>query len=125
MFNGVSASGCEDPSDWRDHDNNVMNGIVQNKPKTDRKDVLGKPLPLLMPYCCLEAYSKVSDDGFQKYKDRCSWMNNTNGVEVYSNAAARHLFKSTTEVIDPESGLPHLYAALWSICSAIWHHEND
>lgn len=90
----------------------------------DRKDTNGKPLPLLTPYEALTAFSKVSDYGNEKYGNRDSWTHNTDGVLVYSNAAARHLFKSSQNDIDKESGLPHLYHALWSVCAAIWHREN-
>ena len=92
--------------------------------EVDRKDVKGKPLPLLMPYEALCAYSRVSDCGNKKYGNRDSWKFSETGVETYSNAAARHLFKFTSEHIDHESGLCHLDHALWSVAAAIWHYQR-
>ena len=90
----------------------------------DRKDIKDKPNPLLMPYVVLEAYSKVSDYGCKKYGNRDSWKHSTTGVETYTAAAARHLFKCMHDHVDEESSLCHLYHALWSICAAIWHYER-
>src|SRR6266705_6524847 len=91
----------------------------------DRKDTTGKPLPLLMPYEALVAYSKVSDYGYKKYGNRESWKHSTSGVETYTNAAARHLYKSQYEQVDEESSLSHLHHALWSLCAAVWHLERQ
>ena len=88
----------------------------------DRKDVEGKILPLLIPYEAMVAYCKVSDVGNRKYGNRDSWRFAINGVETYSNAAARHLFQNG---LDSESGLPHLYHTLWNVAAAIWHYEKQ
>jgi hypothetical protein len=97
--------------------------LEQDKP-VDRKQVEGKPLPLLMPYEALVAYSEVSDYGLKKYGNRDSWTNSTCGVDTYANAACRHLFQHKTGSIDAESGLPHIYHALWSIAACVFHYEK-
>jgi hypothetical protein len=89
----------------------------------DRKDTANKPLPLLMPYEALVAYSNISDVGLKKYGERDSWRNSTNGVEVYANAAARHLFKLLQgEEVDSETGLPHYMAVVWNAAAVAWHY---
>ena len=95
-------------------------------PEKDRKDVAGKPLPLLMPYEALVAYSKVSDYGNAKYGNRDSWKHATHeeGFDRYSNAAVRHLYSIQNGTEDQESHLPHIYQALWNICAAVWHYER-
>ena len=90
----------------------------------DRKDIKDKPNPLLMPYEALVAYSKVSDYGCKKYGNRDSWKHSATGVETYTAAAARHLYKYQDFGLDEESSLCHLYHALWSISAAIWHYER-
>lgn len=112
----------------------TFNGYIQVVPgedhpmdalKLDRKDTANKPLPLLMPYEALVAYSDISDVGNAKYGERESWKNSTNGVAVYANAAARHLFKLLQgEEIDPETGLPHYKAVVWNAAAVAWHYEN-
>ena len=91
---------------------------------SDRKDIKDKPNPLLMPYVVLEAYSKVSDYGCKKYGNRDSWKHSATGVETYTAATARHLYKFADNHLDEESSLCHLYHALWSISAAIWHYER-
>lgn len=94
-------------------------------PETDRKDVAGKLDPLLIPFEAVNAYAEVSNYGVEKYGNRDSWKNSTAGVEVYTGAAARHLYKSRQQSMDDESGLPHLYHCLWSVAAAIWHLERE
>lgn len=91
----------------------------------DRKDVAGKLDPLLIPLEAVNAYATVSDYGQQKYGNRDSWQHSSTGVETYTAAAGRHLFKSRTAAEDEESAIPHLYHALWSVAAAIWHLENS
>ena len=91
----------------------------------DRKDIKDKPNPLLMPYEALCAYSAVSDYGNTKYGNRDTWIFAKEGVTTYSAAAARHLFQSHAGTFDKESNLPHLYHAVWNICAAIWHLEQN
>jgi hypothetical protein len=97
--------------------------MLKDKKNGDRKDVKGKPLPLLMPYEALCAYSKVSDYGNKKYGNRDSWKHSgpEEGFEKYANAAARHLFNPG---VDAESNLPSIYQALWNVCAAVWHYER-
>lgn len=92
----------------------------------DKKDIEGKPLPLLMPYEAIVAYSKASDDGFKNLGNRDTWKHNDpkEGYIKYANAAARHLFKLTFEDRDEKSNLPHIYPAVWNICAAVWHYER-
>jgi hypothetical protein len=56
----------------------------------------------------LEDIAKVLTFGSKKYGAR-NWHNLENGVERYSAALIRHFNAFTKgEVVDPESGLPHL-----------------
>jgi hypothetical protein len=93
-------------------------------PDQDRKDTLNKYNPLLIPIEALKAYSAVSDYGNKKYGGRESWKLAEDGYEKYSSAASRHLFYSTAEDIDSESGLPHCYATLWNAAAAVWHYNK-
>jgi hypothetical protein len=107
----------------------LTEGEIMSIPSTDmtlstedKKDTNGKYNPLLMPVEALKAYSAVSDYGNKKYGGRNSWK--LGDYAKYCNAAARHLFDSTLQDVDSESGLPHCYATLWNACAAVWHYEK-
>ena len=94
----------------------------------DRKDVTGKVNPLLIPYEAVAAFSVISDYGFEKYGNRHTWMNNEPeaGVMRYLAAGARHSLKAAQgEELDPESGIPHVYANLWNAAVVCWHYERQ
>ena len=110
--------------DEQDNEFDSIEDLLNVPPPVDRKDIKDKPNPLLMPYEALVAYSKVSDYGCKKYGNRDSWKHSATGVETYTAAAARHLYKFADNHLDEESSLCHLYHALWSISAAIWHYER-
>jgi hypothetical protein len=93
----------------------------------DRKDVSGKHSPSLMPIEADRAYSAVSDYGLAKYGNRYTWKENDpdEGIRKYLDAAIRHA-KAHLQIreIDPESGLPHVYAVVWNAAAAVWHYER-
>jgi hypothetical protein len=77
-------------------------------------DVLGYDL------LALRAFAKVGTMGHYKYdipyKTRLNYMlGGKNGLE-YLDCLCRHVREyQNGEVFDPESGLPHLYHALWNV----------
>ena len=93
----------------------------------DRKDVTGKVNPLLIPFEATKAFSVISDYGFKKYGNRDTWMHSEpeEGVSRYLAAGARHAIKAAQgEEIDPESGIPHVYAVLWNAAVVCWHYDK-
>jgi hypothetical protein len=93
----------------------------------DRKDITGKVNPLLIPFEAVTAFSIISDYGNAKYGNRDSWMHSEpdEGVARYLAAGARHSFKAAQgEELDPESGIPHVYANLWNAAVVCWHYER-
>lgn len=93
----------------------------------DRKDLTGKHSPLLMPREADIAYSLVSDNGLEVYKNRNTWQENEPrlGLFKYADAAIRHLKDAVQkEDIDTKSSLPHVYHALWNTVAAVWHYER-
>jgi len=95
-------------------------------PTVDRK-INDKHNPLLLPVEADIAFSKISDYGFAKYQNRDTWMANTpeEGIEKYLAACVRHAKSHMHQnEIDPESGLPHIYAVLWNAAAVCWHYER-
>ncbi len=87
-------------------------------------DVSGKPLKMaenkprlsLVPYEVKSALASVYAYGAQKYH-RDSWRSITaeQAKAFMADAAERHLsLHNSGEIIDPESGLPHLAQAAWN-----------
>lgn len=75
-----------------------------------------KPRLSLVPYEAKAALAAVYEYGAQKYY-RDSWRSITpdQAKEFMSDAAERHLSKHNSgEIVDPESGLPHLAQAAWN-----------
>lgn len=65
------------------------------------------------------AHVLIGTMGEIKY-ERDGWRTQTNQQEVYE-AALRHINKYRAgEHLDPESGLPHLFHALWNL--NVWAH---
>lgn len=89
---------------------------------TGKKFDQGKTEFHLMPVQSLETINKVLMYGAQKYGAE-NWRNVDNHEPRYYNAAMRHMQAwLNNEVIDPESGLPHLAHA---ICSLIFLIERE
>lgn len=62
----------------------------------------------------LEAVSRIGTFGANKYSDN-GWMSVPKGVERYSDALLRHMFKHLQgEVVDKDSGMPHLWHMSWN-----------
>lgn len=89
---------------------------------TGKKFDQGKTEFHLMPVQSLELINKVLMYGAKKYGAE-NWRNVDNHEPRYYNAAMRHMQAwLNNEVIDPESGLPHLAHA---ICSLIFLIERE
>lgn len=75
----------------------------------------GKPQFLLIPPLAHHAHAEVLTFGAQKYAPD-NWRKVENADTRYLNAAFRHLHAhSKGEVLDKESGLPHLAHAIASL----------
>ena len=84
-----------------------------------RKFDQGKPRWSLFVWDAAEVVVRVLEYGAQKYAPR-SWVAVPDGHERYLNAAVRHLVaRMGGEVVDPESGLPHLGHAACSVLFAL------
>ena len=66
----------------------------------------------------LDAVSQVGTFGAQKYT-RGGWQSVPNGEQRYEDALMRHLLKIRTEEMDPETGMPHLWAVAWNALAVI------
>ena len=62
----------------------------------------------------VEAMVKVGSDGARKYTDN-GWKTVPNGKARYEDALLRHLLAHLSgEVLDPESGSPHISHCMWN-----------
>lgn len=89
------------------------NGIIQHEPGAKLDD--GKPdtsLLLLFPKALL-AVAEVGTFGAKKYS-RGGWQFVANGFTRYTAALLRHLFKSSYEDYDDDSGLLHDAQVAWN-----------
>ncbi len=68
---------------------------------------------LLMFGKALIAVAEVGTFGARKYS-RGGWQHVADGIPRYTAALLRHLFKSTYQDRDPDSGLYHLAHAAWN-----------
>jgi hypothetical protein len=67
----------------------------------------------------LEAIGEVGAFGAQKYINN-GWVEVPNGVQRYKDALYMHLLKNAQgEMVDLESGLPHLWHALWNLSAVV------
>lgn len=86
------------------------------------KETSGKPDLSLIPYSVLTALAQVLQFGAEKY-GRGNWQKGHASPDLVA-AAARHLFKyNSGELLDPESGLPHLDHALTDLALLIAERE--
>lgn len=84
----------------------------------------GKPEPSLVPWASIEAMARVRRYGINKYGAAESWRD----VEPHRwiDAALRHIYAHLNgEIIDPESGLPHLWHASTSLGLCIASMEQE
>jgi hypothetical protein len=83
------------------------------------KDDAGKVDLSLLPFAALEDVARVLEHGARKYSPD-AWRRVPNGHARYVNAALRHLHAHARgEVVDAESGLPHLAHAACSLLFAM------
>ena len=79
----------------------------------------------LVPPEVTEIFAEVSQVSLKKYKER-SWEK---GQKLHSHlfaSARRHLLKwEKGEDIDPESGLPHIYHAMWNVNAMAVFYKRD
>jgi hypothetical protein len=75
-----------------------------------------KPLSLIAK-CGTYGWRKYARE--DEYWDK-NWHRLTNGPERYTDAVLRHLMAHLRgEIVDKESGLPHLAHAAWGLCAVI------
>lgn len=95
---------------------------IDEAPKIGKKFDQGKTQYHLMPLTALEKINQVLMHGAIKYGEH-NWRTIDKLEERYFNAAMRHLLAWLgDELVDAESGLPHLAHAATSIMFLI---END
>lgn len=88
-------------------------GVSLNTPgvKDDKNKVMGA---LVGDFgLALLKVAELGTFGADKYT-RGGWKDVPDGVQRYDDAMWRHLLKSNTEVIDPETGIEHEVAVLWN-----------
>lgn len=85
-----------------------------------RKDDQGKPRWELLPLEPVAAVVDVLTFGAKKYAPD-NWKKVENPVDRYYAAVMRHLYAwRQGEILDPESGLPHIAHALCSLIFLAW-----
>lgn len=83
------------------------------------KQTVGKVRVDLIPPKSHLAIAKVREFGGLKYNDPWGWKDQCKTTD-FITAAQRHLIKiQSGELVDAESGLPHLYHALTSLAMAV------
>lgn len=83
---------------------------------------LGKPRMELLPPVALERISEVLTFGAKKYAPG-NWRKVDDRMR-YAGAALRHIFaRLKGEIVDPESGLPHLAHA--GCCILFWCEADE
>ena len=80
----------------------------------------GKPMAALVGDfgLALLEVAKLLTFGAKKYS-RGGWTTVPNGRQRYQDAFWRHLLKSGTEELDPETGLTHEVAVVWNALAAL------
>lgn len=98
---------------------------MKNDPFYKGKWDKGKIRYELVPTSSMEALGKVLTFGAQRYGDE-TWRLLPQAKRRYYAATLRHLFAHQKgELIDKDSGLPHLYHALTNIAFLIELNERD
>lgn len=84
-----------------------------------------KPRWDLLPMEQLEEVVKVLSMGAKKYADE-NWKKLDNLQQRYYGAALRHIVAwKKGEIIDSESGLPHLAHAICCLMFIMWKDDNN
>jgi len=93
----------------------------------DSKPRGAKPPMHLLPVRSLWGIARAFGHGRAKGYERDSWRRaREDWRDAYASAAMRHLCAVMDgEVIDPESGLPHVYHLGATVLILIWHHDED
>lgn len=85
-----------------------------------------EPIHLIPPEA-LMALATVYKFGAGKYSDPRNWEKGMEWSRLY-DSAMRHMLKFWNgEDDDPESGLPHIWHAMWNVCALVWYrnHHGD
>ena len=90
-------------------------GIDQHAPGAKLDGGKSRPALVLGGFAsAVEAMVKVGSDGARKYTDN-GWKTVPNGKARYEDAMLRHLLAHLGgEVLDPESGSPHISHCMWN-----------
>lgn len=92
--------------------------------EVDKLDA-GKPRWSLLPWRPLAVVVDVMEYGARKYTPE-GWRHVQGGAQRYLDAATRHLAAvHQGELVDPESGLPHLACAACSCLLALAHRMEN
>ena len=79
----------------------------------------------ILPWEALSSVARVFDYGAKKHSPR-GWETVPNAIDVYKDAAARHMERIMLgEVLDPDTGEPH--AAHLACCALViaWHQMRE
>lgn len=86
---------------------------------SNHKDITGKTRLNLIPPRSQEAIAKIREFGAAKYTDEWGWREVVPADQLIE-AAKRHLLAyDKGEILDKESGMPHLWHALTSLSMAV------
>tara|TARA_R110000787_G_scaffold229717_2_gene337266 strand:- start:216 stop:608 length:393 start_codon:yes stop_codon:yes gene_type:complete len=85
-----------------------------------------KPMMHLVPLISVEAVAKVMTFGAKKYAPN-GWKSVPNAVDRYNSAMLRHMVAiQKGEIIDPDSGLPHIdHIACNAMFLSYFHNNGD
>lgn len=102
--------------------------IEDGKKYDDGKPKMGMVFAYFAP--ALKLVAECGTYGWRKYTDGGEWDKNwdrlTNGKQRYTDAFLRHTMAYLEgEWLDPESGLPHLAHATWSLCAVICYELKE
>ena len=91
------------------------NGIDQHAPGAKLDAGKLRPALVLGGFAsAVQAMVKVGSDGARKYTDN-GWKTVSDGKARYEDALLRHLLAHLSgEVLDPESGSPHISHCMWN-----------
>ncbi len=86
----------------------------------------GKPDWSLLPYRELEDVVRVLTYGAKKYPSPDNWKRVDNAKPRYLAAMMRHVTaRIRGEMMDPETGLPHLAHAMCCLLFWMWHDKEN
>ena len=102
----------------------LAEGMPEHLKRGNIKQSSGKAEWDQLPLMALEIVARVMGHGGRKY-GYCNWSSpRTAVVEQYMAACLRHMARAQGgEILDPESGLPHLAHGVASLLIAL-HHQT-